>query len=277
MSDEILEEAKRLGVGVAGNQAAPAAAPTPAPVQAPVQKPKIDITTLSPIERSIYLDAGENGVLLFRMADGRITLAEAMQRLGLNDAEMDGLLAKLSGKYLFTVAEQEAKKEEIKLEKTVKETIPIDVPKRTSTDGMSSLAVGSEITIRFGPSGKKILDSIDGKLDVVQLAADTMVTLQYVDDLMWFLSERHVVTFNRLRVEDIKKKYGGVGMSLYNENGRDGIYLYLLLVKTSDPRAAIRTSDIDPSKAVDMMELVLKQINAPISFNKRDALTMLKR
>jgi hypothetical protein len=248
-----------------------------APIPTPAPKPKIDITTLSPIERSIYLDAGENGVLLFRIADGKTTLADAQQKLGLDDAAMDVLLSKLSGKYLFMETEQEAKKEEIKIERTVKETIPIDVPKRTSSDSMSSLAVGSEITIRFGPSGKKILDTIDGKLDVMQLAADTMVTLPYVDDLMWFLSERHTVTFARLSVEDIKKKYGGTGMAMYNEYGREGIYLYLLLMKTSDPMAAIRTSDLDPAKAVDMMEFILKQINAPISFNKKDTLTLLKR
>jgi len=265
--------------GSAGQTGAqPSIAPAaPAPVLSPVPKPKIDITTLSPIERSVYLDAGENGVLLFRMADGRTTLADAMQKLGLDETEMDTLLSKLSGKYLFMETEREVKKEEVKIERTVKETIPIDVPKRTSSDSMSSLAIGSEITIRFGPSGKKILDTIDGKLDVAQLAADTMITLSYVDDLMWFLSEHHAVTFTRLRIEDIKKKYGGTGMAMYNEYGREGIYLYLLLMKTSDPMAAIRTSDIDPAKAVDMMEFILKQINAPVSFNKKDALTLLKR
>jgi hypothetical protein len=253
----------------------PAPAPTPVPTPAP--KPKIDITTLSSIERSIYLDAGENGVLLFRMADGKTTLAEAMKKLGLDDAAMDILISKLSGKYLFMEMPQEAKKEEIKIERKVKETIPIDIPKRTSSDSMSSLAISSEITIRFGPSGKKILDSIDGKLDIVQLASDTLVSLSYVDDLMWFLSEHHTVTFTRLKVEDIKKRYGGVGMAIYNEYGREGIFLYLLLMKASDPMAAIRASDIDPTKAVDTMEFVLKQVNAPISFNKKDALTLLKR
>ena len=275
MSDEIIGYSGQTGAQAPIVPAAPAPAPVPAPVPAP--KPKIDITTLSPIERSIYLDAGENGVLLFRMADGRITLAEAMQRLGLDDAAMDTLISKLSGKYLFMEMAQEAKKEEIKIERKAQETVPIDVPKRTSADSMSSLAVGSEITIRFGPSGKKILDTIDGKLDVAQLAADTMVNLSYVDDLMWFLSEHHTVTFTRLRIEDIKKKYGGTGMAMYNEHGREGIYLYLLLMKTSDPMAAIRISDIDPAKAVDMMEFILKQINAPVSFNKKDTLTLLKR
>ena len=277
MPDETIESAGQAGAQPPIASAAPVPAIVPAPVPTPAPRPKIDITTLSPIERSVYLDTGENGVLLFRMADGRVTLGDAMQKLGLDEAAMDTLLSKLSGKYLFTVTEQEAKKEEIKIERTVKETVPIDVPKRTSSDSMSSLAVGSEITIRFGPSGKKILDTIDGKLDVAQLAADTMVNLSYVDDLMWFLSEHHTVTFTRLRIEDIKKKYGGTGMAMYNEHGREGIYLYLLLMKTSDPMAAIRTSDIDPARAVDMMEFILKQINAPISFNKRDTLTLLKR
>ena len=243
---------------------------------APPAKPKVDTATLSPIERSIYLDAGENGVLLFRMADGHVTVAEAQKRLGLDDASMDTIVTKLSGKYLFMEAEPEAKKEEVKIERKTQEVIPIDVPKR-SAESKGSLTLGSELTIRFGPSGKKIFDSIDGKLDVVQLAADTMITLSYTDDLMWFLSERHVLTFTRLKEEDVRNKYGNVGMSIFNQYGREGIYLYLLLDKTSDPIAAIRTSDIDVSKAVDMMEFILKQIGAPISFNKKDTLTMLKR
>lgn len=259
-------------------QSAPLSPVTPPQPAVPLTatKPKIDTTTLSPIERSIYLDAGENGVLLFRMANGKITIADAMLKLGLDDAAMDTLVAKLSGKYLFIEAESESKKEEVKIERKEQGIIPIDVPKR-SAESKNSLTLGSEITIRFGPSGKRIFDLIDGKLDVVQLAADTMVTLSYADDLMWFLSEKRVLTFTRLKEEDVRNRYGNIGMSIFNQYGREGIFLYLLLDKTSDPTAAIRASEIDPSKAVDMMEFILKQINTPISFNKKDVLTMLKR
>jgi len=236
---------------------------------------KIDPETLTSIEKSIYLDVGEKGVLLFRMADGKTTIEQAIAELGLTEQEANSVIEKLKSKYIFLEFEEE-KKQEVVVEKKAEPT-PIDVPKKTSGDSVTALTLGSELAVRFGPAGKKIYDVIDGKLDTVQVATEALVPLDFVDDVLWFLSERHQLHFSKLRPNEIKDKYGSIGYRIFNEYGREGIFIYVLLQRLADPIATIRLSGIDEVKALDIYEFIHKTAGLPISFNKKDMLTLLKR
>ncbi len=239
------------------------------------QKASIDPATLSALEKSIYLDAGEKGVLLFRMADGKTTIDQAAEAIGLTQEETNDLIEKLKSKYIFLEFE-EVKKETIVIEKK-QEVTPIDLPKKTAADSMTSFTLGSELAIRFGPAGKKIYDIIDGKFDTTQIAAEALVPLDFVDDVLWFLSERKQLHFTKLKTDDIKNRYGSIGFRIYNEYGREGIFIYVLLQKLADPFSSIRISGIDEVKALDMYEFIHKTANLPFPFNKKDMLTLLKR
>ncbi len=236
----------------------------------------INIQSLSGIERTIYLEYGSDGVLVFRLSSRNMNVSEISKELALEEEKVLELINKMKGKYLYV--------EELKIEKgreivptEAKQVVVVDVPKKISAGNISSVALISELTIKFGPTAKKIFEMIDGKMDVLQLAATNLVSLDYVDNLMWVLADKKAVSFVRLYEEDIKKKYGSMCFNIFNQYGREGIFLYQLLDKTADPITAIKYSEIEPSIAVEIMDYILKAINAPISFNKKDALTLIKR
>ncbi|MEM4133752.1 MAG: hypothetical protein QXO35_03490 [Candidatus Micrarchaeia archaeon] len=236
---------------------------------------KINLQSLSDLERTIYLDYGSEAVLVFRLANKKLTVSEIAKELSLQEEKVYEIIDKLKGKYIY-LEEPEEKKIEFEEMKS-KETIFVDIPKKVPLDNISAVALISELTIKFGPTAKKIYEMIDGKTDVIELAVNSFSSLNYVDNLMWVLAEKKSATFIRMGPEEIKKKYGSVGFKIFNQYGREGLYLYLLLDKTADPVTALRFSEIDPSIGVEMMDYILKTIAAPISFNKKDALTLLKR
>ncbi|MEM3369475.1 MAG: hypothetical protein QXE90_01310 [Candidatus Micrarchaeia archaeon] len=236
---------------------------------------KVNVQSLSDLERSIYLDYGSDAVLIFRLANKKLTVSEIAKELSIQEEKVYEIIEKLRGKYIY-LEEPEEKKTEIE-EIKAKKTIFVDMPKKAPLDNISSVALISELTLKFGPTAKKIYETIDGKTDVLELAANNFSSLNYVDNLMWVLAEKKSATFIRMGPEEIKKKYGSVGFKIFNQYGREGLYLYILLDKTADPIAALRFSEIDPSIGVEMMDYILKTIDATISFNKKDALTLLKR
>lgn len=236
---------------------------------------KVNVQSLSDLERSLYLEYGSDAVLIFRLANKKLTVSEIAQELSIPEEKVYEVIDKLKGKYIY-VEEPEEKKVELGQVK-VKETVFVDIPKKVPLDNISSVALISELTLKFGPTAKRIYEMIDGKTDVLELAASSLSGLNYVDNLMWVLAEKKSTTFSRMGAEEIKKKYGSVGFKIFNQYRREGLYLYILLDKTADPIAALRFSEIDPSIGVEMMEYILKTIDATISFNKKDALTLLKR
>jgi len=238
------------------------------------KKININLQSLSNIERSIYLDYGPEGVMIFRMANKEMTIEDIANELGIDNKKVEEIIEKMKGKYIYV--EEKIEKKQIEKIKE-KEKIYVDVPKKVPLDNISSVALISELTLKFGPTAKKIYEMIDGKLDVAELAASNLLGLGYVDNLMWFLAEKRAATFIRLDDNDIKNKYGSIGFKIFNQYGREGIFLYLLLEKTADPIAAIKYSELEPEIGVEAMDYILKVIDAPITFNKKDALTILKR
>jgi len=237
-------------------------------------KVNINVQSLSDLERAIYLDYGPEGVMIFRMANKEMTIEEMTKELGIDEKKVEDIIEKMKGRYIYVEEKEEQKHiEEVK----EKEKIYIDVPKKAPLDNISSVALVSELTLKFGPTAKKIYEMIDGKLDVIEIAASNLIGLAYVDNLMWFLAEKRAATFIRLDENDIKRKYGSIGLKIFNQYGREGLFLYLLLDKTADPIAALKYSELEPGIGVEAMDYILKVIDAPITFNKKDALTILKR
>ncbi|MCS7109678.1 MAG: hypothetical protein NZ903_02690 [Candidatus Micrarchaeota archaeon] len=230
---------------------------------------------LSNIEREIFLSYGSEGVQIFRLANKKLTINEIAKQLNLSEERVYEIVENMKGKYIY-LEEPELKRAEIG-EIKMKEMTYVDIPKKVDLDNITSIALVSELTFKFGPTARRIYEMIDGKNDVLELAAENLISLAYVDNLMWVLAEKRSVTFRRMQIEDIKKKYGSIGFKIFNQYGREGLYLYLLLDKTADPFSAIRYSEIDPSVAVEMMDYIINAIDAPITFSKKDALSLLKR
>jgi hypothetical protein len=223
---------------------------------------------LSLAEKMIFNIAGEKGVELYRIADGRTTIEDAAKLLKLDVREVEEILKKIE-KFVRIEIEIEEKKEE-KL--TVKKiTEPLFIPEKISSLSFIDL---TQLTIEFGPTGRNIYESL-GKKDVAELAVENNLTLEETDKILIWLHEKKILKYKILDEKDIKNKYGSIGLKLYQLFERKGPYLYLLLEKTNDPIKAIRISKLE--NAIDIMEYIFKLLSPPITFDKEEIMEQLEQ
>jgi DNA-binding MarR family transcriptional regulator len=232
---------------------------------------------LSASERAVLEDVGQDGLELFRLADGKVTISQAAKKLGISDAKMAELLAKMEGKYLHI--ETEAPKEEriVPVKSGEEGKVAIDVPQKANLDRLTEFSVTSQLTFQYGPSAKRAFDLIDGERDSLALAVEVGVPLDYIDTICWYLSERRLAHFRKLRLEEIKDRYGALAIKLYNLYGREGIFLYLLLQHYSDPALAIRASALPSEKGIEIYEFIHRALSPPFPLDKQALEAALKR
>jgi len=240
----------------------------------------MDKELLSGIERSIYEAGaaiseklGEKAVLLFRIADGKITLSQAEDEIGITSAEMQKLVSALEGKFIHLEFIEEKAPEPV-VAKVEPMQVPIDVPKKIPSDPMTMLSIELELAAKFGPSARKLFQAIDGNKDLVDLAAELSVPLAYVDDVLYHTSGFGVLRFHKLYTEDIKKRYGNFGITLYNQHGRNGLFLFRLLEKYP-PVTAIKTMDIDALEGIAIYETIYRLLSPPYPLNSKQILAKL--
>jgi hypothetical protein len=223
---------------------------------------------LSLAEKMIFNIAGEKGVELYRIADGMTTIEDAAKLLKIDVKEVEEILKKIE-KFVKVEIEIEEKKEERIVTKKITE--PLFVPKKIASLSFVDLA---QLTIEFGPTGRKIYESLDEK-DIAELAAENSLTLEETDKILLWLHDKKILKYKILDEKDIKSKYGSLGLKLYQLYERKGPYLYLLLEKTNDPIQAIKISKIE--NALDIMEQIFKLLSPPIPFNKEEIAEQLER
>jgi DNA-binding Lrp family transcriptional regulator len=239
----------------------------------------MDKEALSGIERSVY-DAGasisekmgEKAVLLFRTADGKLTLTQIADELNLSTREVQDLLSKLEGKFVH-VEFTEEKKEEV-VTRAEPTQVPVDLPRKSSIDPVTHLSIELELAAKFGPSARGMFQMIDGKKDVIDIATELSIPISYVDEVLFYISGFGVLKFHRLTTEDIKKKYGTYGVGIYNQHGRNGLLLFRLLEKYP-PVTAIKALDIDALEAIVIYETIYKILSPPYPLNSKQILAKL--
>ena len=226
-----------------------------------VGKKGIDIYAMSNMEKEIFQIAGEDGVKIFRIADGVTTTEEAPKILGISKEKFDETLEKLREKYIEIERE---KRVEVVIEK--KERLP---PIALPYDKRSTFFSSFSLFNKFGPSGKKLFDLIDGKMDVIQLASKGELPLSSTDKVMEYLGEKKLVRFRKLNIDEIKKRYGKIGIDIYKEYGREGLLIYLLLEKYKNPIKALRISKVDRLVGISVCEYIYNLLSLKRPFSPR--------
>ena len=235
---------------------------------------------LSGIERSVYEAGasisdrlGEKAVLLFRIADGNITIKQATEELGISSSDMQKLIEALEGKFINIEAVEEKKLETV-VKRIEPLQVPIDIPRKTLMNPVTQVSIELELAAKFGPSARKLFQLIDNKKDIIDLATELSLPISYVDDVLYYISGFGVLRFRKLLTDEIKKRYGPFGITLYNQHGRNGLLLFRLLEKYP-PITAIKTLDIDPLEGIAAYETIYRLLSPPFPLNSKQILAKL--
>jgi hypothetical protein len=108
---------------------------------------------------------------------------------------------------------------------------PIEVPIKTPLNMVEALYVRADTLRKFGGNGGKVLESVDGKKDLIELAIENGMALFEIKELADFLLSHHVIMLKPLGRVDIRKKYGDDGYAVFKRYGKDGVFLYELVGK----------------------------------------------
>ena len=124
------------------------------------------------------------------------------------------------------------------------------------------------LPLKFGKSGMDLFRLIDGKADFVGIALALHCSLFEVDDMLGYFGKKNFVAFAQLPRDEIRKRYGEDGFSIYKRYGRDGVFLYELIGKEKSLRDIIMMSKIEPKRAVEIFMFIHRVLGLDVPFDK---------
>ncbi len=145
-------------------------------------------------------------------------------------------------------------------------SISLDVPAKATKDIISEINAKAKVMLKFGKEYVKAYEMIDGKRDVVDLSVQLKLPLYRIYALLAFLQELKVVMLKPALREEIRRKYGEDGYSVYKKYGREGVLLYQLIGKEMSLKEMASLTTTDPNKVIEMFMFIhrLLGIELPI-------------
>ncbi|MBI2079924.1 hypothetical protein HYT84_04100 [Candidatus Micrarchaeota archaeon] len=214
-----------------------------------------DVEELTPVEKIIKNKYGEVGIKVYNLIDGQKTAEEIMKETGLTESKLVEILDFMDEEGIIKLeypGEKKGKTSEVPTEEKVesqefkpiveedamperesflreKSIEPIEIPIKTPEDIVKSVYLKTNTLLKFGDKGSKILELIDGKKDVIEIALKTNSALYEVATVVNFLLEGKGIMLTPLTRTDIRKKYGDEGYAVYKKYGKHGLMLYELV------------------------------------------------
>ncbi|MFA6531232.1 MAG: hypothetical protein WCT31_05860, partial [Candidatus Micrarchaeia archaeon] len=207
---------------------------------------------ISPVEKIIKDKYGDIGIKVYTLIDGQKTAEEIMKETGISESKLVEILDFMDEEGIIKLEYPGDKKkappkdekpststetfspmleESEQAEKEIFGKNPIEVPIKTPLNMVESLYLRTKTLLKYGENGGKILESINGRRDVLELSLLNNAPLYETLALMYFLLEQKGIMMKPLTRTDIRKKYGDDGYSIYKRYGKEGVFLYELVGK----------------------------------------------
>ena len=145
-------------------------------------------------------------------------------------------------------------------------SISLDIPAKATKDIIAEIQAKAKVMLKFGKEYVRAFEMMDGKRDVVDLTLQLKLPLYRIYDLLKFLQELKVIMLKPSAREDIRRKYGEDGYSVYKKYGREGVLLYQLIGKEMSLKEMATLTTSDPSRIIEMFLFIhrLLGIELPI-------------
>jgi len=147
-------------------------------------------------------------------------------------------------------------------------SVSLDVPAKTTKDIIAEIRAKAQVMLKFGKVYVKAFELMDGKRDVVDLTLQLKLPLYKIYDVLKFLQELKVIMLKPSAREDIRRKYGEDGYSVYKKYGREGVLLYQLIGKEMSLKEMAALTTLEPSKVIDMFLFIHKLLGIELPIDE---------
>jgi len=144
----------------------------------------------------------------------------------------------------------------------------LEVPTRTKGNMLKEIQMKANLMIKFKQVGVQVFELIDGNRDAVELALKTEIPLFMVYKILAYLEKEGMLTLAPTTREDIKRKYGDDGYSVYKRYGREGVMLYQLIGKDMDLREMANQTSKDKKRVVEIFMFIHKLLGIDLPIDE---------
>ena len=251
---------------------------------------------LTPGERKIKAEYGQVGIDVYNLIDGQRTAEEIMKSTGVTETKLIEMLDFMEKKGIIKLEHPGAKKKagvgaptakmpsvkEVGFAPMIEEgvtpakplggelgkTFTLQVPSKTKTNMLREIQMKANLMIKYKKPGVQVFELVNGNRDAVELALKAGIPLFRVYKVLAYLEKENVVTLAPATREDIKRKYGEDGYSVYKKYGRDGVMLYQLIGKDMDLREMANQTSEDKERVVKIFMFIHKLLGIELPIDE---------
>jgi hypothetical protein len=166
------------------------------------------------------------------------------------------------------VKQKEEKKQVEIPEEPGEDIVLVDVPAMEKITMMQRALIYADLSTKFDRRASELMKLVDGNRDFVELAMATGMALHEIDAVMAHFGTKGILSFRQLERNDIKKRYGEDGFSIYKKYGRDGLLLYEMIGKEASLKDIILKSRVDPERAIDIFMFIHRVLGLEIPIDR---------
>ncbi len=256
-----------------------------------VEKVETDDTyskLLTPVERKVYDKFGKVGVKVYSLIDGEKTAEQILKATGISDVKLIEILEYLDTEGIIKLEKPDNRsklKDLIPMEEKSassnllgdsienseivgSDIVPIDIPVIKKMPIIKRLVFTPKLLMTDGGKLKAVYKKVDGNRSIIDLCVETGLSLKDMDHYMELLSEQGALMFKTMNRDDVARRYGDEGLSIYKKFGREGILIYELIGNVSSFREIVTLSGILPERAVEIFVFIHKVLNLELPLTK---------
>lgn len=261
------------------------------------ETPEEEEAFLTPGEKKIKDKYGQQGLDVYNLIDGQRTAEEIMKKTGVTEAKLIEMLDFMEKEGIIKLEHPGGKKPSSPpprappsareeggfapmIEGSVSPGTPpavqavegpdfvLDVPAKSAGNLIKEIQLKAALMIKYSQPGVKVLELVDGNRDAVELSVLSGVPLYTVYEILGILKREGLVSLKTASREDIRKKYGEDGYSVYKRYGREGVMLYQLIGKDVDLREMARRTSKDNKKVVEIFMFIHKLLGIDLPIDE---------
>lgn len=147
--------------------------------------------------------------------------------------------------------------------------ISLDVPsKATKGNILLEVQAKAQTMLKFGKEYSRAYEMMDGTKDVVEVCVALKIPLHKLYEMLKFLQGMNAVALKPEPREDIRKRYGEDGYSVYKKYGREGVMLYQLIGKEMSLKEMAALTTTDPNRIIEMFMFIHKLLGIELPIDE---------